>query len=300
MDFDPYETWLGIPADRRPPTYYDLLGLVLYESDPNVIEQAALRRMGKIRLHQVGPHGDRSQDLLGELARARLILMDPDRRAHYDAKLRAIGEGGQVPSPGPGKVGNGDADRRRSRPDDGLPDILGSLVISDEKTDRSSTLEHDSIKPSSPWKNRLFIGAIVASHALLLWGFYYLVFSLSNPKPKGPDPVQNRPNPSPSVAKSTGRLRPLISGSNPRRKKCPTIVAQVTVTPRGAAFPDPEIAGRPTGGVSNRRRRLTRPTDEIKHSPSRPILPVEERRQQRPQPPAGGTDPKTLTAPRVA
>ena len=29
MDFDPYATWLGIPADRRPPTYYDLLGVAV-------------------------------------------------------------------------------------------------------------------------------------------------------------------------------------------------------------------------------------------------------------------------------
>jgi hypothetical protein len=74
MDFDPYEAWLGIPAGRRPPTYYDLLGLASDEANPDTIELAALRRMGKIRLHQIGPHSDLSQDVLAELARARLIL----------------------------------------------------------------------------------------------------------------------------------------------------------------------------------------------------------------------------------
>ena len=85
MSFDPYETWLGIPADCRPPTYYDLLGLSLYESDPATIDQAALRRMGKVRQHQIGPESELSQEILAELARARLILIDPDRRADYDA-----------------------------------------------------------------------------------------------------------------------------------------------------------------------------------------------------------------------
>ena len=89
MAFDPYESWLGIPPDRRPPTHYDLLGLAPYESDPATIEQAALRRMGKVRQYQIGPHSDLSQEILAELARARLILMDPDRRAEYDAKLQA-------------------------------------------------------------------------------------------------------------------------------------------------------------------------------------------------------------------
>ena len=75
MDFDPYATWLGIPADRRPPTYYDLLGMAVDEPDPAAIEQAALRRMSKVRQHQLGPHSDRSQEVLSELALARL---DPD------------------------------------------------------------------------------------------------------------------------------------------------------------------------------------------------------------------------------
>ena len=95
MDFDPYETWLGIPTDRRPPTYYDLLGVAPDESDQAVIEKAGCttRRMSNVRASIViGPHSERSQEVLNELARARLILMDPDRRADYDAKLAASGK----------------------------------------------------------------------------------------------------------------------------------------------------------------------------------------------------------------
>ena len=78
MAFDPYESWLGITAAHRPPTYYHLLGLSPFESDPATIEQAALRRMSKVRQYQIGPHGDVSQEILAELARARLVLIDPD------------------------------------------------------------------------------------------------------------------------------------------------------------------------------------------------------------------------------
>ncbi len=89
MAFDPYASWLGISADDRPPTYYDLLGLPSFESDPKTIDQASVRRMGKVRQHQIGPHSELSQEILAELARARVVLMDPDRRVEYDAKLRA-------------------------------------------------------------------------------------------------------------------------------------------------------------------------------------------------------------------
>ena len=45
--------------------------------------------MSKVRQYHIGSHSDLSQEILAELARARLILIDPDRRAEYDAKLRA-------------------------------------------------------------------------------------------------------------------------------------------------------------------------------------------------------------------
>jgi curved DNA-binding protein CbpA len=88
IDFDAYETWLGIPADLRPYTYYDLLGLAYHEPDLAAIEIAALRRMGKVRLHQDGEHGDRVPELLAELQKARSILIDSELRAEYDAELR--------------------------------------------------------------------------------------------------------------------------------------------------------------------------------------------------------------------
>ena len=129
MDFDPYATWLGIPDDRRPPTYYDLLGVAVDESDPAAIEQAALRRMSKVRQHQIGPHSDLSQEVLSELARARLILMDPDRRAEYDATLRARDESRPAPWADP-KIGETTVTRRRRRPpEENAADGLGSLVI---------------------------------------------------------------------------------------------------------------------------------------------------------------------------
>ncbi len=89
--FDPYRKWLGIAPEEQPPNLYRLLGIGLFESDPDVISNAADRQMAHIRTYQTGKHSDLSQDLLNELAAAQLVLLDGGRRAAYDKKLRAEG-----------------------------------------------------------------------------------------------------------------------------------------------------------------------------------------------------------------
>jgi hypothetical protein len=34
--FDPYRKWLGIPPEEQPPNHYRLLGIALFEDDPDV------------------------------------------------------------------------------------------------------------------------------------------------------------------------------------------------------------------------------------------------------------------------
>src|SRR5208337_4827125 len=104
------------------------------------IDQAALRRMSKVRQHQIGPHSDQSQEILSELARARLILMDPDRRTDYDAKLRARGETRPGSLVAREKVGNGDAPSDRSAPDEDAPDVLASLALTEQAVDGPASL----------------------------------------------------------------------------------------------------------------------------------------------------------------
>lgn len=87
--FDPYHTWLGIAPSEQPPNHYRLLGIALYESDPDVISNAADRQMAHIRTFQSGKYSKESQKILNELSAARVQLLDPKKRAEYDAKLRA-------------------------------------------------------------------------------------------------------------------------------------------------------------------------------------------------------------------
>ena len=87
--FNPYHEWLGISAGKGRPHHYQLLGIPLFEDAANVISNAADRQMAHLRTFQAGPRADDSQRLLNEVAAAKVCLLNPDRKAAYDAKLRA-------------------------------------------------------------------------------------------------------------------------------------------------------------------------------------------------------------------
>jgi hypothetical protein len=101
-NFDPYHRWLGIPPDEQPPNHYRLLGLTLFEDNSDVIWDAAERQMAHVRTYQLGPHVELSQQILNELAAAKVCLFDPAKKTAYDARLRSRAE--QTPpsaAPGP-------------------------------------------------------------------------------------------------------------------------------------------------------------------------------------------------------
>lgn len=87
--FDPYHKWLGIPPEEQPPDHYRLLGVRLFEDDPDVIDYAADGRMALVRNFQAGAHARLSEQLLNELAAARITLLTPAKRAAYDEQLRS-------------------------------------------------------------------------------------------------------------------------------------------------------------------------------------------------------------------
>ena len=86
-NFDPYYKWLGIKPKDQPPNHYRLLGVELFETDTDVIDNAADQRMRHIRSLQTGANAAVSQRILNEIAAARVCLTDPDRRTEYDAQL---------------------------------------------------------------------------------------------------------------------------------------------------------------------------------------------------------------------
>ena len=87
--FDPYHKWLGIPPKDQPPNHYRLLGITLFEADREVIEATANRQMSYLQELSSGAEQiDEAQKLLGEVSRARICLLDAEKKNEYDAQLR--------------------------------------------------------------------------------------------------------------------------------------------------------------------------------------------------------------------
>lgn len=94
--FDPYHKWLGIPPAEQPPNHYRLLGISLFESDLDVIANAADQRMSHVRTFQSGKRSADSQRLLNEISAAKVCLLNAGKKAAYDAQWRA-----RMTQPGP-------------------------------------------------------------------------------------------------------------------------------------------------------------------------------------------------------
>jgi len=95
--FDPYYVWLGIPPHEQPPHHYRLLGVALFEPRSDVIQLAAQKQIAHVKSFVVGDYAEISRRLLTELTQAKLCLLNPSKRAKYDAQLRAQ-LGGAVPA----------------------------------------------------------------------------------------------------------------------------------------------------------------------------------------------------------
>lgn len=86
-EIDVYKEWLGIPEGVRPPDYYTLLRLVMFEDDTEKIRGNYRKLNNHVRKYATGQYLVRSQELLNELARAMLCLTDPEGKSEYDESL---------------------------------------------------------------------------------------------------------------------------------------------------------------------------------------------------------------------
>lgn len=87
MALDVYKDWLGIPDGPRPPDHYQLLRVVQFEDEIDKINRNYKKLNGHVRKYATGQYMVQSQDLLNELAKAKLCLTDPLRKRDYDESL---------------------------------------------------------------------------------------------------------------------------------------------------------------------------------------------------------------------
>lgn len=87
MALDVYKDWLGIPEGPRPPDHYTLLRLQKFEDDFQRIESNYKKLNAHVRKYATGQYMLQSQELLNELAKAKLCLTDPEWKRDYDESL---------------------------------------------------------------------------------------------------------------------------------------------------------------------------------------------------------------------
>ncbi len=87
--FDPLHKWLGNPAAEQPPNDYRLLGVVLFEDDPEVIDGAADKHLTFLHDMTNGEYGELAEELSNQISAARLRLLNQEKKAAYDKELRA-------------------------------------------------------------------------------------------------------------------------------------------------------------------------------------------------------------------
>jgi formylglycine-generating enzyme required for sulfatase activity len=234
--FDPYHKWLGIPPKDQPPNHYRLLGIEVFESDPQVIELAADRQMTHIRTFQAGPHSEASQKLLNEIAAARVCLLNPTRKAAYDGMLReslavqdpvrsAASPLASMPIPGSPPPQSAKVPRPviSSRPIAvAHPAVIGPLTSAVSGKRRSSRQR----RPRPIWQQPAVIGSICS--ALLVLAAVYALNSREVRAPIGHRPVE------PTPAKPVGPRsieQPLPSRGSTSAEPPPTVPLPAPTAP---------------------------------------------------------------------
>ncbi|QDU79950.1 hypothetical protein Pla110_16720 [Polystyrenella longa] len=95
-NLDPYLKWLGIPLHRRPPTYFDLLGLPKSVTDRESIEIAARKQKSVVTSFRGGEHEEWAARLTYELEEATVCLLDPTLRQRYRRRLSRASKQGRL------------------------------------------------------------------------------------------------------------------------------------------------------------------------------------------------------------
>ena len=84
--FDGYRKWLGISSKHRPPTHYQLLGILLDEEDEEVVRAAIEQRRQYVESRRGQGQDEAVTEILYQLDEAAVTLFNPEMRRAYDRR----------------------------------------------------------------------------------------------------------------------------------------------------------------------------------------------------------------------
>lgn len=195
--FDPYRKWLGIPEQERPPNHYRLLGIELFESDADVISNAADGRMAQLKNYQAGKYSAYSQRLLNEIATAKVCLLHPAKKTEYDRQLKKTG------------VQQEEKSKNAEASGEEMTEIAG---ITDFASTRTSAYAHHAGRRRSRW----FVPLLLTGGAVLFIAFlaFWTREDAKNAVAKQPQPV---PAPSQPVVPAAVKPEPAKPAPTPEK-----------------------------------------------------------------------------------
>ncbi len=85
-----YQLMLGLPGEIAQPNHYQLLGIEPGTTDDRAIRNAAADQNGKLLSWQNSRHFKQAGELMLELAKARNVLLDSEKREAYDQQLGLV------------------------------------------------------------------------------------------------------------------------------------------------------------------------------------------------------------------
>jgi Tfp pilus assembly PilM family ATPase/tetratricopeptide (TPR) repeat protein len=91
-EFDPY-LWLGVREVRRPLNAYELLGVPILEEDVEIIRAAVGQRCAILLTRRDEAPEDVWNQVFREIEEAARVLLDPDRKAAYDLRVKTPAHG---------------------------------------------------------------------------------------------------------------------------------------------------------------------------------------------------------------
>ncbi len=207
--FDPYRKWLGIPAEDQPPNHYRLLGIGLFESDADVIANAADRQMVHIRSFQTGKYAPLSQKILNELASARVCLLDAQKRMAYDAELKLKLSSGTATAP-PSAPPQGPAPPTGPPPTPVASPFTVSAPVVPVTKGAPATRAYQTRRRSNNWQVPVIVVGVLVAAALGLALMWAMDRSQDPPVPPGTDrgPSRRAPGRLPEIGRDWPRARP--------------------------------------------------------------------------------------------
>ena len=159
--FDPYHKWLGIPPVEQPVNHYRLLGVTLFESDPDVIDAATEQRVTYLRQCATGQHIAESQKLLNEVAAARLCLLNAEKKREYDQRLRQSQAAAQLAAQSTSRA-SAPATMPWETPSDERPEAVQAAAVQSPKRGERVARKNSSSAPV------VFTGKRIAVATVLL------------------------------------------------------------------------------------------------------------------------------------